>query len=66
MIVTIYRVKCEGPCGRYLSDIIDGHGRLTVRPSKALTFTDAGEAASIQRQVFNQGLCPRCVSGMEA
>lgn len=62
MIVTIYRVKCEGPCGRYLNDIVGEQASMTVRPGNALAFTDTAEAVRVQRQVFNQGLCPRCTS----
>lgn len=60
MIVSIYRVKCEGPCGRYLSDVIDAEPAMTVRPGNALAFTDPAEALEVQAQVFSAGLCPRC------
>lgn len=62
MIIAIYRVKCEGPCGRYLSDIVGERASMTVRPGNALTFTDPEEALQVQRQVFTTGLCPRCES----
>lgn len=60
MIVSIYRVKCEGPCGRYLSDVIDDKPAMTARPGNALTFTDLWEAQKVQAQAFSAGLCPRC------
>lgn len=60
MIVSIYRVKCEGPCGRYLSDVIDAKPAMTARPGNALAFPDAQEALEVQVQVFSTGLCPRC------
>lgn len=62
MIVTIYRVKCEGPCGRYLNDVVGGQASMTIRPSSALTFQDTAEALRLQGQLFAQGLCPRCAS----
>lgn len=60
MIVSIYRVKCEGPCGRYLSDVINAKPSMTARPGNALAFRDAQEALKAQAQVFSTGLCPCC------
>lgn len=62
MIVPIYRVECEGPCGRYLSDVIDAEPAMTARPGNALAFTDFWEAQKVQAQVFSAGLCHRCKS----
>lgn len=43
--VAFFRLKCDGGCGRWLSDVVgDNVPKLTTVRSRALVFPDAGEA----------------------
>ncbi len=63
-IVMFFRVRCDGPCRRFLSDVTTADTpSMTSRPAAALVFTTEASAVSLAARVLPKGLCPRCTKG---
>jgi hypothetical protein len=58
--VPFFRLKCDGDCGRWLSDVtMNGVAKLTKVRSRALVFMDAAEAMENSRTVgWTKCQCP--------
>lgn len=58
-VVEIYKVQCEGTCGRYVADMTRGH--VTMKRRTAQTFPSKAAAEGARERAFlGTGRCTRC------